>query len=137
MKITKETKFNIGQTVYVVWENTVVPTTVNEIFLDGKHKDIFLSYSVLGKFNSVLGNLAEWMVCEREIFGTEQEALVYRNDCLKNAIKREILSAKQRISQVMRSRRISDCGDDEKLKEALRLLRTTNEKLAKILKVNK
>ena len=137
MKITKETKFDVGQEVFTVWNHMVVPCEVRNIFLDGCLGGIFLTYTLQGRFVKDRGVYMEQVVCESEIFATKQEAQVACNDRLHEIVKQDIMTTKRSICQVTRSRKISDCGDDEGLKSALRLLYKTNSELAKILKAHK
>ena len=134
MKITKETKFDVGQEVFTVWNHMVVPCEVRDIFLDGCLGGIFLTYTLIGRFVEDRGVYMERVVCEREIFATKQEAQVECNDRLHEIVKQDIMTTKRSICQVTRGRKISDCGDDENLKEALRILKKTNSELAGFLR---
>lgn len=134
MKITKETKFNVGQEVFTVWNHMVIPCEVRDIFLDGCLGGIFLTYTLYGRFVEDRGVYMEQVVCEREIFATKQEAQVACNDRLHEIVKQDIMTTKRSICQVTRGRKISDCGDDENLKEALRILKKTNSELAGFLR---
>jgi len=134
MRITKETKFDVGQEVFTVWNHKVITCKVMDIFLDGCLGGTFLTYTLHGRFAEDRGVYMARVVCEREIFATKQEAQVECNDRLHEIVKQDIMTTKRSICQVTRSRKISDCGDDENLKEALRILKKTNSELAGFLR---
>lgn len=133
MKVTKETKFDIKQTVFFVENRVIYEGNVKSIELSGSIYDSEPIYTVCGNFRRNGGIYCRVQKLERYFYATFNEAFVEALQQRKESLNRAILNAKTEICHVSRNWNIAE-GQTEEQKDILRLLKKTNEELAKLIK---
>lgn len=133
MKITKETKFDVGQTVYVVWDNEVIEATVVQPEIVGLLGEFYIEYILGGNF--IRGHVLypNRKYHESAIYATKAEAVEALNHKLTFNITESIRYVKSQIRSVVVQWQINQCQTEQQ-RECLRVLRKANSDLIKLLK---
>jgi len=135
VKITIETKFEKGQSVFVVWNNSVESAIVEQCgFFGGRSGNLIVNYLLSGYFKEGKG-YASVTKCffESEVFGTWPEAAEALRKNRRSSIDDGILQAKSKICDVARRWCIRDC-QNFKQEEILRTLKKWNSELGAMMK---
>jgi len=129
MKITRLTKFDIGQMVFVLFDNSIVEAKIKFVF--GGYARVV--YILSGSFINGYHSYPVYEYEETEIYATRQEAVVKLKESKERNLVGSLTYLKMKICEVSRNYRQYEI-DRPELKEYIGLCSAWNKKLLQIIK---
>lgn len=130
MKITRETKFEIGQEVFVIFGNYVTSAKIKSAEISRYN---CVEYNCSGSFIRANTCYVNYNFSENDIYATKQEAIVELKKDKELRIIRKMGDLKREVCDISRNYKQYDT-DREELKEFIRLCSSCNQKLLQIIK---